>query len=118
VRHGQRADLPADPLLAGSDRDVDHGPVLGLLAGQLRGENLPGPPGEAVQVDGAARQVRAVDGDLRDRAEVDEDAAPLQRHDQPERPGRLAAGRGQDDDVTDPADGQAIAVQQRTAPQP
>jgi hypothetical protein len=119
VHHGERADLPAGPaLLAGDDGDVDYGPVLGLLAVQLRREDLPGPPGEAVEVDGAAAQVRAVDGYLRDRAEVDEDAAPLQRHDQSERPGRLAPGGGQDHHVADPADGQALAVQQRTALQP
>ena len=50
--------------------------------------------------------------------EVDEDAAPLQRHDQAQRAGRFLAGAGQDHDVADPADGQALAVQQRTAPQP
>src|SRR6266568_2168125 len=119
VREGERADLPAHPpLLAGNDGDIGDSPGLGLLAVQLGGEDLPGPPGEAVQVDGAAVQVRAVDGDLRDPAEVDEDAASLQRHDQAERAGRFAPGRGQDHHVADPADGQALAVEQRTAPQP
>jgi hypothetical protein len=119
VHHGERADLPADPpLLARDDGDVDDGPVLGLLAVQLRSEHLPGPPGEAVEVDGPAAQVRAVDGYLRDRAEVDEDTAPLQRHDQPESARRLGPGGGQEHHVANPADGQAVAVQQRTAPQP
>ena len=79
---GHRADFPANPpLLAGDDGDVDDGPVLDDPTDQLGRQDLPGAPGEAVQVDAAAAQVRAIDGDLRDLAEVDEDEAPPQRHD-------------------------------------
>ena len=55
---------------------------------------------------------------LGDLAEVDEDAAPLQCHHKPQRARRLIPDGGQDHDVADPADGQALAVQQRTAVQP
>jgi len=119
VRDGQHADLPADPLLlAGADGVINDGPVLDVLPVQLRGQDLPGPAGEAVQVHGPAAQVGAIDGDLRDQPQVDEDAAPLQRHHQAQCAGRFFSRAGQDHHVMDPADGQAVAVQQRAAPQP
>ena len=116
MRDGQRGDLPADPsLLVGADGDIDDGPVLDVPTVQLGSQDLSGPPGEALQVDGAALQVCAVDGDLRNLAEVDEHAAALQCDDQSQRAGRFGPGGGQNHYVADPADGQALAVQQRTA---
>ena len=82
MRCGERGDLPAGaPLIARDNGDIDDLPGLGLLAVQLRGQDLPGSPGEAVQVDGGAAQVRTLDGDLRDPGEVDKDAAAVPRHD-------------------------------------
>jgi hypothetical protein len=62
VRDGEGGDLPADSqLLAGADGDVDDGPVLDVLPGQFGRQDLTGPAGEAVQVDGTAAQVGAFD---------------------------------------------------------
>jgi hypothetical protein len=119
LRNCDRADFPAAPLLlAGGDGHIGHRPGSGIPAIQLGRQDLPGLPRETIQVDGAATQVRAVERDFLDPAEVDKDGAPLQRHDQPQRARRSAAGGRQDHHVADPADGQVIAVQQRTAPQP
>ena len=61
--------------------------VPSSTAGRTAGKQIfSGPPGETLQVDGAAGQVGAVDGDLGDLPEVDEDAAPLQCHHQPHAP--------------------------------
>jgi hypothetical protein len=81
-------------------------------------EDLPGPHGERVEVDGPAEQVRPVDGDLPDPAEGHEDRPPPQRDDQPEGARRLTAGDRPDDHVPNPPDGAALAVEQRSAVQP
>lgn len=62
--------------------------------------------------------MRAVDGDLGDPGQADEDAAALQRHHQPQRPGRLVPDGREDHDVPDTADRDALAVEQGAAPQP
>src|SRR6516162_2201496 len=116
---GDRAHLPADALqLTADDRNVDDGAGVGAAPVELGRQDLPGPPGERVKVDGPAEEVRAVDGDLPDPAEADEDAPPLQRHHQPERARRLVPGGRQDHHVADPADDQVLAVQQWTVLQP
>jgi len=116
---GQHGDLPAAATALGfRDADVEHGARARGLAVQLGRHDLPGPAAELAQVDSAAPQVHAVEGDLGDPPEVDEDLTPLQGDDQPEDPGRLAARGRQDDDVPNPADRLALAVQQLATAQP
>jgi hypothetical protein len=117
---GQHGDLPAAAAALGlRDADVQHGARARALTVQLGRQDLPGPAAEPPQVDRAAPQVHAVNGDLGDPSEVDEDLPPpLPGDDQPEHPRRVTARGGQDDDVPDPADRLVLAVQQLAAGQP
>jgi hypothetical protein len=100
------------------DADVHHAALARALAVQLGRQDLPRPAAEPPQVDRAAAQVHAVERDLGHPPEVDEDLAPLQRDNQPEDPGRLAAGGRQDDHVRYPAERYVLAVKDLTTAQP
>jgi len=66
----------------------------------------------------ASPSTTRADGDVDDVPVLGVPPVPLQRHDQPERARRVVPAGRQDHHITDPADGQALAVQQRPAPQP
>ncbi len=110
----ERGHLPAVARqLPVGDGHVGDGPGGGAAAVEAARQHLAGPPGERVEVDGAAEQLRAFGRHLPDPAEGDEDLPAAQLDDQAERARRLLARDRPDDHVADPADGAAVAVEQR-----
>ena len=95
------------------DGHVGDRPGGGAAAVEAARQDLAGPLGEGVEVDGAAEQLRPFGRHLPDPAEGDEDLPAAQLDDQAERARRLAARDRPDDHVADPADGAAVAVEQR-----
>jgi hypothetical protein len=110
---GERGDLPGSgPAVGGREPDVEHGAFGHGTVRQLRSEHLLGAAGETAQIHRPSLQVDAVDRHLRDAVDVHEDLAALKAGDQSDGPRGLTAGGGQDDDVADPADGHALAVEE------
>jgi len=116
---GDREDghLPAVARQLGvRDGHVGHGPRTGAAAVEAAGQDLSRPLAEGIEVDRAAGQLRSLGRYLLDPAEGDEDRPPPpHRHHQAERARRLGPRDGPDDHVADPADGAAVAVEQRPA---